>query len=89
MMNKIKMNFALVAILLGTTFGIATAGTYRVATLWYNCNTQKYETIPSGKTVLCDDSPEHFCLAEGTELEPIPLQDRLGCGALVDTETLK
>jgi hypothetical protein len=83
-MNKIKMNFALVAIVLGTTFGVATAGTYVQPTLYYDCTTASYQPITPGNTVICDNTEPVFCKATGTVATPVPIEnDEIGCGTLV------
>lgn len=80
-MKRLKLNLALLMVVLGTGAAFAGAGKYQTPTIYFDCNAGLWKPIPAGRTVSCDQNQTVSCKGTGTPSAPVPLPQK-GCGTL-------
>ncbi|HWW38056.1 DUF6520 family protein [Pedobacter sp.] len=80
-MKRLKLNLALLMVVLGTGAAFAGASSYQTPTIYFDCNASAWKSIPAGRTVSCDQNQTVSCKGTGTPSAPVPLPQK-GCGTL-------
>jgi len=80
-MKRLKLNLALLMVVLGTGVAFAGAGKYQAETVYFGSDNQ-WHNIPSGKGVQCDGQNKN-CTGTGTVSNPLPTARR-GNATLID-----